>query len=114
MIKIKLRKENDFWGLMHPDEVTNKPPVMLSHLNPEVTLDEAELPEWAMEVIDKSVSYGILIVTRENSKDLAEPVILDEKKEQEDETVVKSNGEKIKKAKKAPGKTTPKKAVIVS
>lgn len=113
MIKIKLRKENDFWGLIHPEEATNKPAVMLSHLNPEVDIDETQLPEWAIEVINKSVSYGIIIVSKDKLPEQIEPVVSDEKKEQESETVVESNVEKTKKTKKATGKKSPKKAVIV-
>ena len=113
MIKIKLRKENYFWGLMHPDEATNKPIVMLNHLNPEVDIDETQLPEWAIDVINKSVSYGILIVLKEELPEQIEPVISNEKKEQENETVVESNVEKTKKTKKPAGKRTPRKAVIV-
>ena len=110
-MKIKLRKQNDFWGLIRPDEASNSPIITLNHLNPEVEIDETKLPEWAIEVIKKSVNYGILIV-KEDEKKQEESVATEEKKETQNETVVESTVEKPAKEKKTRAKAAPKKSPL--
>ena len=97
-MKIKLRKENDFWGLIPPTESSNAPLLTLNHLTPEADIDLGKLPDWAQAVIEKSIQYGILIVS---------PEVVEEKKEvTKDETGVES------KVKKTTRMRAPKKASI--
>ena len=81
-MKIKLRKANDFWGLIHPSEPSNTPLIMLNHLTPEKVIDKKDLPEWAISVIEKSKDYGIILVEDdEEKKEVITGIVVESKPE---------------------------------